>query len=437
MRVQRVVVLGWAACVFVIAVAAIVFVASGTLRAVPPSEALEGRAPHPEELQPSVEAAFQAESYRPRTVARLRFFNRAPEVILQVFRVGPEGKHTVGDNEMEGVAVTRAVRIGGTRAGRVVRVGIRSWPSGLYFARLSSRDGRVGFAPVVVGPQRLGEHRVAVVMPTNTWQAYNIRDDNKDGKGDSWYARWDYNFARLGRPFLNRGVPYHFRSYDLRFLHWLVRNHKRVDFLADANLDSAPSGELLAQAYDLIVFPGHHEYVTTHEYDVIESYRNHGGNLVFLSANNFFWQVVKHGRVMQRTKKWRDLGRPEAALIGVQFTMNQRRFGSYVVQDTTAEPWLLAGTGLHKGSVFSHGGIENDQICSSSPRNVHLVARIPNVFGPGINADMTIYRTKSGGTVFAAGAFTLASGVWRPDVSRLIENLWVHATSAHSGRPTV
>jgi hypothetical protein len=30
--------------------------------------------------------------------------------------------------------------------------------------------------------------RVAVVMPTNTWQAYNFRDDDGDGIPNTWYA---------------------------------------------------------------------------------------------------------------------------------------------------------------------------------------------------------------------------------------------------------
>ena len=75
--------------------------------------------------------------------------------------------------------------------------------------------------PFVVRPRRLGEHRVAVVLPTLTWQAYNLRDMGDDGQGDSWYASWGHKTVLLGRPFLNRGVPNYFRQYDLPFLHWL------------------------------------------------------------------------------------------------------------------------------------------------------------------------------------------------------------------------
>ena len=40
-----------------------------------------------------------------------------------------------------------------------------------------------------------------------------------------------------------------------------------------------------------MVFPGHHEYVTRREYDAVEGFRDRGGDLIFLSANNFFWRV--------------------------------------------------------------------------------------------------------------------------------------------------
>jgi len=387
------------------------------------------RAPTAEELRASVEAAFEAESYRPGSVARLRLFNDADDVRLQVFHAGPEHVRTIGPSEMRGVAVSREVEIGAATTGRVVRVKVGAWPSGLYFARLEAGDERLGFAPFVVGPRRLGTSRVAVVMPTFTWQAYNIRDDDGDGVGNSWYADRFDNVVRLDRAFLNRGVPFRFAEYDLRFLHWLARHHKQVDFLTDGSLDRVANASALAHAYDLIVFPGHDEYVTKHEYDVVQGYRDLGGSLAFLSADNFYWRVVRRGRAIVRTNAWRYLGRPEAALIGVQYRASMPKFGRYAVVDAGAAPWLFAGTGLETGSVFGHGGIEIDAVDPSSPHDVKVVARIPDVFGAGIDADMTVYRTKRGGTVFAAGAFTLAASSVRAEVSRMLENLWQRATN--------
>ena len=428
MRALRLALSGGLACGLVLGLTA-----SGGVQVVPapPRGERIRRAPTPEELQPAVQTAFQAESYQPGSTAELRFFAGEPSVRLAVFHVGPERARTVGRNELEGVQVAPGVRLGAVERGRVVSVHLGDWPTGLYFARLDAADGRTGFAPFVVGPHRLGEHRVAVVLPTYTWQAYNVRDDDGDGVGNTWYAdRYD-NAAALYRPFLNRGVPYGFKTNDLRFLHWLDRQGKRVDFLTDEVLDRTDAAEL-ARAYDLIVFPGHHEYVTTREYDAVEGFRDLGGNLVFLSADNFYWQVVRHGDVLERTEPWRELGRPEAALIGAQYVANMARFGRYVVQDTPDFPWLFAGTGLRPGSSFGHGGIEIDAVAPSSPPTVEVVARIPDVFGPGRSAEMTLYRARSGALVFDAGAFTLASASRYPIASRLIENLWSRMTRKRS-----
>ena len=242
----------------------------------------EGRAPTRSQLTPAVEAAFVHESYGPGATATLVVANSARGLRLQVFRSGPERVVTLSDSTMNGVPVTPSCRSGELRS-KGVRVRIGAWSSGLYFARLRAADGRVGFAPFVVRPLRLGEHPVAVVLPTLTWQAYNLRDEDGDGRGDSWYADWRTKTVRLGRPFLSRGVPYNFRRYDLPFLHWLARTGRDVDVLSQSDLEAGPARRALADAYDLIVFPGHHEYVTTREYDLVEGYRNLGGNLMFLS----------------------------------------------------------------------------------------------------------------------------------------------------------
>src|SRR5260221_4870554 len=101
---------------------------------------------------------------------------------------------------MHGLAVTQPVRIGSSDGHLVVAVRIGNWHSGLYFARLTAADGRVGFAPFVLRPRRLGTSRVAVVLPTLTWQAYNLRGDNGDGKGDTWSADRKVDAVPPGRP---------------------------------------------------------------------------------------------------------------------------------------------------------------------------------------------------------------------------------------------
>lgn len=409
---------------------AVVALASGLLAASSPDRTLEGRASAGGgESVPSVAAAFKQESYRPGERARLVITDRSRTLTVQVFRSGPERARTTSDLQMKGVPVTRPTTISRPPGTQSYSVPIGSWASGLYFVRLRAPDGRVGFAPFVVAPRRLGENRIAVVLPTLTWQAYNFRDDDGDGHGNSWYADKRLNTVRLSRPHLDRGVPFGFR-FHLGFLNWLHWTGKRVDFLSQWDIEQVARADELARAYDLVVFAGHHEYVTTDEYDLVEAYRDLGGNLMFLSANNYYWRVERRGDVLVKDDRWRDIGRPEASLVGVQYTAYQRApRGPWIVRRAPAASWLFAGTRLRTGSRLARGGVEIDQLSPSSPRGTQVVAEIPNLFGPGKTAQMTYYETGAGARVFAAGAFHLTRAVTSDRaVWRMLENLWARMT---------
>src|SRR3954447_9837274 len=296
----------------------------GALCAASACPAARGEGPLPGSRRPTVQAAFSSESYRPNTVATLRFFDSAPDLSLRLYEVAA-GADEVGDrplvrkDAMRGMPVGVEQHIASVHPASRVPIRIGDWPSGLYFALLRAPGGRVGYAPFVLAPARLGEHRIAVVMPTQTWQAYNFRDDNGDGKPDTWYADPDHlTTARLYRPFENRGVPRHYKFYDEPFLRWLVHERIHVDVISDAEL-KATSGDALARAYHVVIFPGHHEYVTQHEFSTVARYRDLGGDLVFLSADNFYAKIEIRDGVMHRVGWYRNLGEPESAVIGVQY----------------------------------------------------------------------------------------------------------------------
>lgn len=379
----------------------------------------------PDSKKPKLTAYFDHESYRPGDRAQLTITDTAKDVSVRFYRAGGEDEPTLPNDVMLGRPVSRGQHLGDVAGRLSASLHIGDWPSGVYFARLTSGP-RVGFAPFVLGPRRYGEHAVAVVMPTETWQAYNFRDDDGDGTPDTWYADWHTHHARLVRAFLDRGVPPHWKLYDAPFVRWLVQTHRDVDYLSDQDLRSVRNGEQLA-SYNAIIFSGHHEYVTAHEYDVVTQYRDLGGNLAFLAANNFFWKITIRDHVMTRVAQWRDLGRPEAALIGVQYRANDRgeHRAPWIVQRGAAStPWLFAHLDLEPGSSFSSGAIEIDATSAASPKSVHVVAAIPDLYGPGFTAQMTYYETPAGAKVFAAGAFTLAGSVRDPAVEQLMENLW-------------
>jgi N,N-dimethylformamidase beta subunit-like protein len=377
-----------------------------------------------------IDAWFTKRSYAPGESAELQLATDARSLRLQVFAYQSPGRPSEQDVKTSGLEKTGPIRVdwSGHRDRpallRVVRAG--DWPSGLYFLRATAADGRVGYAPFIVRPRRLGTARVAVVLATNTWAAYNFADADGDGWGDSWYVTGRHRSIDLRRPFLDFGVPFRFHDWDLEFVAWLNRTGRAVDVLSDDDLDAIGSGDELARRYDLVVFPGHEEYVTLHEYDVVERYRDVGGNLAFLAANNLYRRVDRVRQRLVRRAPWRKLGRSEARVIGVQYVgsdQGQRQAG-YTVAGATAASWAFDGTGLTDGDVFGRYGIEIDARTAASPRGIHLLAHIPNLLGAGRSAEMTYYETAAGAKVFAAGSLNFAASLGRPEVDRLLANVW-------------
>jgi hypothetical protein len=375
----------------------------------------------------TINASFAQRSYGPGDVAHLAVESPGQGVTFRVFHCAPPAARARGDDSMGGVSVTDSAA-----ATRRNAIKIGDWASGLYFARLDGPGGRVGFAPFVVRPRRFGTSRVAVVLPTNTWQAYNFRDVNRDGVGDTWYATPRIHSVDLTRPFLNRGVPPNFRTYNEGLLWWLGLHAKSVDVLADDDFERVRSGAQLEQLYDLVIFGGHEEYVTAHMYDVVQGYRDRGGNLAFLSANNFYYRVERRGHQLFKIGHWSDLGRTGERLSGlvyVGWSKNQFRNRPYVVTGVSKAPWFFRGTGLRDGTRFGTYGIEIDQRGPRSPQGIIVLARIPSAFGYGRSAEMTYYTTAAGAKVFSAGVMNFGGSALWPTVSRLLENLWEHTSS--------
>src|SRR5207245_3792465 len=163
----------------------------------------------------AIEATFDQRSYSAGQSARLRVVTRASGLGLSVLRAGYGS-----DGVLQGAPVADKVQLVSAESA-TVRIG--DWQSGLYYVRLAAPGGRLGYAPFVVRPRRLGEHKIAVVLPTNTWQAYNFYDADGDGKPDSWYPNPHVSCVDLSRPFLDRGVPPHYTAHARGFIRWLAR----------------------------------------------------------------------------------------------------------------------------------------------------------------------------------------------------------------------
>ena len=153
----------------------------------------------------------------------------------------------------------------------------------VYFVKLTANDGRVGYAPFVVRPTTLGERsRVAGRDADEHVAGLQLPRRRRNGWGDTWYAKGAQSTATLGRMYIRRGVPPQWRKYDVDFIRWLHATGKQPEFVTESDLESIRTAEELISLD--VVFPGHTEYVTRHEYDLMRNYRDLGGNLAFLSA---------------------------------------------------------------------------------------------------------------------------------------------------------
>jgi hypothetical protein len=406
-------------------------VAVTTTLAATPSAAFGGHQAAAAQEQPATPTAiFEQPSYAPGQIARLRVVAGGERLTVRLLAAVPAPAHP-NASIFQDPAVGPALKVAWRPGAGTVALRIGPLPSGVYFARVQSAQGEV-VAPVVVRTARLSAASVAVVVPTFTWQAYNRRD------GDSWYVCTCVHTVDLSRPYLDGGLPYNFGQYDRGFLTWLARNQEQVDVLSDQDFDRIASGAELRRLYRMIVFEGHGEYVTGHMFDITQQYRNLGGHLAFLSANSFFRDVVVSGNSMTLIGRWRDLGRPEAALLGAQYLdwyQNLYPNRPYVVVGERKVPWLFKGTGLRNGSLIrGFFGIEIDHLAPSSPPGTVLVAAVPDIF-PGETAQMTYYTSASGAEVFDAGTINFGGAADFRDVAGMLANLWTHMGPPGSGPP--
>ena len=191
---------------------------------------------------------------------------------------------------------------------------------------------------------------------------------------------------------------------------WRSRGHA-VDTYADEDIELFPTPQALRAAYDLIVFPGHTEYVTSRLYDLIRVYRDLGGRLIFLSANNFFRHVKRTG---ERGAPDRRVAQRRAARVGAArrpVPRKRRRPAAAAVHGVRRRrvAWAVRAARARERLAIRRYGIEIDARTPASPPGTQVLATIPDLLGPGRTAEMTYYETPNGAEVFSAACSTSAA----------------------------
>ncbi|MDX2004292.1 MAG: fibronectin type III domain-containing protein [Meiothermus sp.] len=322
------------------------------------------------------------------------------------------------------------------------------WPGGLYNFKLiernppAGRDAYCSSVPVVVkrSPTAATPQPPIVVMAGNyTWQAYNNWGgaslyqcaSNTCGGASVSYILSSQRPMPVSLALTSRNEHYAFGTVVM--LRWLESQGYSYDVISNTDLDrdrNALSG------YRVMILDRHDEYYTTSMRDRVDEFLRAGNSVVNLGANQMYWKVVSRGEQIEVRKDfsshtlsttpesgglWRNLGRPEAAVLGVQFTdVDFGTYAPFVVQN--ASHWTLAGTGLTNGSTFGAtgnagqgcSGWELDKVAASTPASTELIARGSNPYAAGRTTGdrggfMVYIAHPTGGRVFSGGSLSYIS----------------------------
>lgn len=329
-----------------------------------------------------------------------------------------------------------------------------SWTSGIYMAKLTNFDGYQNYVPFVVRDDSRWS-ALLYQQSVTTDQAYNNFPDvfnppTADLQGKSMYEGSSSGPATVAgttravkvsfnRPYADDGSGKFF-LWEAQQVRFQERMGYDVTYVTD--IDTALNGWILLR-HKGFISAGHDEYWTSSMRDAVERARDAGVNLAFFGSNAAYWRIrleaSRNGtanRVMVcykdaaidpvtsaagKTILFRQLGRPEQTLIGIQYiTYGSSLAGnSSWLPQNTGDP-LFRGTGFGPGSSVSGlVGYEIDSYDPSYPKPAAvpntwtLLATSPYDDANGLiqNANTVSYQAPSGAWVFGSGTLSWSWGL--------------------------
>ncbi len=382
--------------------------------------------------------------------------------------------------------------------------------SGLYAARLRSGDEEE-YLPFAVKPAPGKEKKIAFLLPTASYMAYanehmatnaalvelvagrlppldtyslflnehreygaSCYDSHADGSGVCYSSRL--------RPILNMR-PKHISALgghgsslwqfnaDTHITDWLEAQGYEFDVITDEDLHY--QGFELLKPYTVILTGSHPEYHSQEMWDAMSAYLTHGGRLMYLGANGWYWRIAYHpeapGLIEVRRNEggirtwaaepgeyyhsftgeygglWRRQGRPPQMLLGTGFTAQgfdisapyRRLADSFnpraaFIFKGIGDDELIGDFGLIGGGA---AGLELDRadrqlgtpphalvLATSQGRHTdiylvvceELLATIPGLGGSEnelVRADMVFFETPNGGAVWSSSSIAWAGSL--------------------------
>jgi N,N-dimethylformamidase len=203
------------------------------------------------------------------------------------------------------------------------------WPSGLYTLHLETAEGRDNIPFVVRTAEAGRQAKVALLLPTLTYQIYGQYPRGEMTasalpRARAWgaldntatdhpeYGLSAYNTHRDGsgvsitsmrRPMLDKrvnqihrlddtpgGSGTYWLAADTYLIDWMDRRGIAFEIITDHDLHE--EGVDLLKRYTTVMTGQHPEYHTVETHDAVRRYIAEGGRFLYLGGNGFYWKIV-------------------------------------------------------------------------------------------------------------------------------------------------
>jgi N,N-dimethylformamidase beta subunit-like, C-terminal len=388
--------------------------------------------------------------------------------------------------------------------------------SGVYAARLCANEAEFWVPFFVRPPKGRANARIAFLASTATYTVYmnnrarftslapelyqgrlTVMDAidrllfSHPGIGLSTYDRHSDGsgvcYSSRHRPVTNvRPTGRHWNfNLDMFIIDWL--EYLGVDYDVITEEDLHEEGLDLLRPYAVVLTASHPEYDSVEMLDALDAYLRHGGRLMYMGGNGFYWRIAHHptrrGVLEVRRAEggvrawdalpgeyyhafsgeygglWRRQGRAPQKLAGVGFIsqgfdkcsyyrrLEASRDPRVAFMFEGVEDEILGDFGVLQGGT---AGLEIDSVdpALGTPPHALVVARSENhsntyelvaeevriphgstdaVLNEDIHADLTFFETPEGGAVFATGSIAYAGSLsWNGfdnNIARLTTNV--------------
>jgi hypothetical protein len=303
-----------------------------------------------------------------------------------------------------------------------------TWQSGAYTAKLTASDGSVGYIVFVVRDDSASAD-ILYVLPVTTYQAYN----NWGGK-----SLYDFNSVdgraykvSYDRPYVSGEGTGGFFDSDYNTIRWLEKNGYSLTYATSVDLHGSSS---IMNNRKVFLSNGHDEYWSRGMRDQVVNARDAGKDLVFLGANDMYWQVRFESSTSGSTNRvqvcykqdyldpytdtnpslatvnWRSwpVNQPENEVLGSMYESDFEWGTSFPWIVQNAFHWIYAGTNVKDGDAIDGlVGYEYDKVFDNgyTPTGTAVLSASPVVDGHGMSsiANGTLYTAKSQARVYNAG----------------------------------